>query len=218
MTTYEKNNLAMAAGLALTVISYTVGVLAGWLSEINYLEIFCVFTSYVCTVLCVLQSRTNYYWGLASVAAYSLLFFQSNLYSSMVLNLYLVPTLIWGWYRWRSDDDPRPVTRVDLGWWPVYVVVTLVVWWNLVQISSAMGAVLPVGDSFILAGSILAQFLLDQKKIENWIVWFVVNVVSIKVYSDAGLYLVAFQYVFFLLNTLVGSWAWFKSMKGAQHA
>ena len=210
MSTLEKNIVAIVAGAILTAVSYWIGLRFNWITELNWLEIFSVYTSYACTILCVLQSRTNYIWGVVSVVALSFLFYQSGLYSSMVLNIYLIPTLIWGWFRWRSDAEPRPVTFVGALWWPVYLLITLSVWWTLVQISSYMGATLPVNDSFILAASILAQFLLDQKKLENWIVWAIINVVAIKTYQEAGLALVAFQYVFFLLNTVWGFVMWNK--------
>ena len=213
MNTLEKNIFSIGLGSVLTAISYVTALHFGWITELNYLEVFAVVTSYVCTILCVLQSRSNYLWGAVTVTAYSLLFYQSSLYSSMVLNLYLFPTLLWGWYRWQSDADPRPVTFVKNLWWPVYLVFTGAVWWILVQVTTHMGAALATGDSFILASSILAQFLLDQKKIENWAVWAIVNVVSIKVYHDAGLTLVVFQYIFFLANTAWGAFAWRNSMK-----
>jgi nicotinamide mononucleotide transporter len=212
-TTLEKNIFSIVLGTVLTVLSYGIGMKFNWITELNWLEVFSVYTSYVCTILCVLQSRTNYIWGVVSVIALSVLFYQSNLYSSMVLNIYLIPTLIWGWFRWRSDEEPRPVTFVGKFWWPVYLFVTVSVWYVLIQISEYMGAVQAPMDSFILAASILAQFLLDQKKLENWIVWAIINVVAIKNYMDAGLALVAFQYVFFLLNTVWGFVMWNKTRK-----
>lgn len=213
MNTLQKNALAIVLGGILTAISYMTAMHFNWITEVNNLEVFAVVTSYVCTILCVLQTRSNYLWGAVTVAAYSVLFYQSSLYSSMVLNIYLFPTLLWGWYRWQSDEEPRPVTFVKPVWWPVYLFLTVAVWWTLVQVTSYMGASLAGGDSFILAASILAQFLLDQKKLENWAVWAVVNVVAIMVYNEAGLTLVVFQYVFFLANTLWGAYAWRKSMK-----
>lgn len=68
-------------------------------------------------------------------------------------------------------------------------------------------------DTVILIGSMLAQFLLDNKKLENWIVWAVVNVVAIYVYAQAELYLAAAQIVLFLLNTVYGYWCWKRTMR-----
>jgi len=71
-------------------------------------------------------------------------------------------------------------------------------------------------DSLILAGTILAQFLLDNKKLENWAIWAIVNVLAIYTYLSTGLILVAFQYVFFLLNTVYGFVLWKGSMNHEQ--
>ena len=73
-------------------------------------------------------------------------------------------------------------------------------------------------DSTILAGTILAQFLLDNKKLQTWIVWAIVNVFAIYTYFTAGLSLVAFQYVFFLANTMYGYAMWKRGMNNENKA
>ena len=73
-------------------------------------------------------------------------------------------------------------------------------------------------DAMILAGTILAQFLLDNKKLENWAVWAVVNVFAIYTYATAGLALAAFQYVFFLANTVYGYIIWRRSKLASDQA
>lgn len=211
--TTKKILQSLVVAKVLTAVSYAAGLHFGWIDSVNWLEAFSVFTSYACTYLCVVQSRTNYYFGVVSVAALSLLFFESGLYASMALNIYLIPTLLWGWYRWGRDEVTRPVTFVKLKWWPVYIGLTGYVWYGLTEIASYLGATLPATDSFILAGSILAQFLLDQKKIENWAIWAIINVVAIYTYWNAGLVIVALQFIFFLANTVYGAYMWNKSMK-----
>lgn len=198
-------------GIVLTGLSYLCGILFGWISAINWLEIFAVFTSYSCTYLCITQRRINYPIGAISSAAYAYLFMQSGLISSAILNAYLVPTLIYGWIRWRKDDNTRPVTHIQLRWLPVYLLVTGVGYLGATLISQQFGGAMAWTDSLILASTILAQFLLDNKKLENWIVWAVVNVFAIYTYSTIGLPLVAFQYVLFLANTVYGYIIWKRS-------
>lgn len=202
-----------AIATALTAASYGIGLKYGFIEDVSWLEAASVWTSYVCTYLCVVQSRTNYIFGVISVILLSLLFYQSQLYSSMVLNIYLIPTLIWGWFRWGRDDNTRPVKFVELKWWPAYLGITAVVWFGLVKVTEYMGAAQAPLDSFILAASILAQFLLDQKKIENWGIWFVINVVAIYLYYKTGLFVVAIQYIFFLMNTVWAAYEWRKTME-----
>lgn len=200
-------------GLALTALSYIVGLHFGWLDAINWLEVFAVFTSYLCTYLCVMERRINYPIGAISTAAYCILFYQWGLLGSMVLNAYLTPSLLYGWLRWKRDDSTRPVKHVQVKWIPVYLIVTGLAYLGATQIMGAFGGVMVWTDALILAGTILAQFLLDNKKLENWLIWAVVNVFAIYTYASAGLALAAFQYVFFLLNTGYGYVMWRNSMK-----
>lgn len=197
----------------LTGASYGIGLHYKFIDSVSWLEASSVWTSYVCTYLCVVQSRWNYVFGVVSVILLSLLFYQSQLYSSMVLNIYLIPTLIYGWFRWGRDDNTRPVKFVELHWWPVYLGLTALVWYGLVTVTEYMGAVQAPLDSLILAASILAQFLLDQKKIENWGVWLGINIVAIYLYYQTGLFVVAIQYIFFLMNTIWATIEWRKTME-----
>lgn len=198
-------------GTILTVLSYVVGLSANWITEVNYLEAFAVFTSYVCTYLCVKERRINYPIGAVSTAAYCALFIQYDLVASAILNAYLTPLLAYGWFRWRRDEVTRPVTRMSIKMIPVYLVIAAAIFAGAAGITLAMGAKIILTDSAILLGTILAQFLLDNKKIENWFVWMGVNVFAIYTYWNADLKIAAFQYVFFLLNTFYGLYVWNRS-------
>lgn len=207
---------SLLVGTVLTALSYIIGLAAGWIQELNWLETFAVFTSYACTYLCVKERRINYPIGAITTAAYCILFMQNGLLLSAILNAYLVPTLIYGWFRWRKDTHTRPVTRIALKMIPVYLLVAGAGYAGAALISQAFGGAMAWADSVILAGTILAQFLLDNKKLENWIVWAVVNVFAIYTYSASGLPLVAFQYVFFLLNTVYGFVIWRRSKRASE--
>lgn len=200
-------------GIMLTALSYLVGLLAGWVTTLNWLEVFAVFTSYASTYLCVKERRANYPIGAISTAAYAILFMQSGLLSSAILNIYLTPTLLYGWLRWRKDTHTRPITHVAMKWIPVYLLVAGLGYAGAALISQRLGGAMAWTDAMILAGTILAQFLLDNKKLENWAVWAIVNIFAIYTYATAGLALAAFQYVFFLANTVYGYLIWRRSKR-----
>lgn len=202
-------------GIVLTALSYAVGFNMGWVATLNWVEVFAVFTSYACTFLCVMERRVNYPIGAVSNAAYSYLFFTFGLYASAIVTGYLTLALAYGWFRWKSDDETKPVSRVEAKWIPAYVISTAAFYLGALAFVTAIGGTLAATDTVILIGTILAQFLLDNKKIENWAVWAVVNVFAIYTYFTAGLALAAFQYVFFLANTAYGYYTWKKTQKQA---
>lgn len=205
--------VSLVVAVVATGLSYLIGMGAGWIDSVNLLEAAAVFTSYSCTYLCVKERRINYPIGALSTALYCILFVQAALFSSAVLNAYLTLLLIYGWYRWRADAVTRPVTRVQLKMVPLYLLATGAFFAGGLTLSVHFGGAVVWTDAAILALTILAQFLLDNKKLENWAVWALVNVFAIYTYFTGGLFIVGVQYIFFLANTVYGWYCWQKSHK-----
>ncbi len=207
---------SIALAIVLTALSYGVGLWMGWIVALNWLEVFAVFTSYSCTWLCTRQSRWNYPIGVITTAAYSLLFYQWGMLALAIFNLYLVFSLIYGWFRWGSDDNTRPVTRIPLKWYTGYgalglVILGLFLAANVLFNPAGLSALNPIDVGLAVASGV-AQFMLDNKKLENWSLWAIIDIVSIPFFIQSGLTLVAFQYIFFLANTYIGHVAWRKTM------
>lgn len=199
-------------GALMTGVSYVVGLQAGWISGIPVLECVSVFCSYACTYLCVKQSRWNYPLGMVATLSLAWLAYGQGLYGQVALNIYLPIALIYGWWRWGPDEKTRTVKHLELVWVPVYIAVTVACYVAVYVAVSAVGGTIPQVDAAILVLSILAQFLLDNKKVETWLVWIFVNILSIWLFFDQGLYLIAFQFVFFLGNAFWGWWSWMRTM------
>ena len=213
----NRQTQAIFVALFLTAFSYGAGLFAGWITEINYLEAFSVFTSYWCIFLCVFQSRWNYPIGAVSVAALCVLFYQQSLFASMTLQIYLFPTLLYGWWYWRADSNTRPVSTMTFPGWIIYFAVTGFVGAICMIENTYAGGANALWDSVILVGSILAQFMLDRKKLENWIIWFVVDIISVYVYWGQDLKILAIQMGLFGLNALWGLYEWYNSCLKRQY-
>jgi nicotinamide mononucleotide transporter len=133
-----------------------------------------------------------------------------------LFNLYLVFSLIYGWFRWGNDESTRPVTRIPMKWYAGYGAIGLVILGlfllaNLLFNPAGLAGLNPIDVGLAVASGV-AQLMLDNKKLETWSVWAAVDVVSIPFFIYSGLTLVAFQYIFFLANTVIGHIAWRKTM------
>lgn len=182
-------------------------------TPLNWFETGSVFFSFACTWLCTRQVRFNYVLAVISTSLLVITFWQAELYGSMALNIYLIPTVIYGWFVWGRDTNPRPVEHVKLKVLPIYLLVTGLTWLGALLVVKQAGGNMPIFDGWILVGTVLAQFLMDRKKLENWLVWIAVNVVSIVVYFQAGLYLLTFQFALFILNAAIAWFQWRRTMR-----
>lgn len=68
-------------------------------------------------------------------------------------------------------------------------------------------------DSLILTFSVLAQFMLMGRRIENWFVWLAVNTLAVPLYMTRGLNLTAGLYFLFWINAWHGLYQWRKELQ-----
>lgn len=73
-------------------------------------------------------------------------------------------------------------------------------------------SIVPFGDSFTTALSILGMWLLAQKHVEQWGFWFVVNVVSCGLYVWKGLYTTSILFGIYSVISVFGYFKWKKMM------
>lgn len=205
--------VSVAIGVVLTALSYAVAYLMQWDVTFNWLDALAVGTSYSCTWLCVVQSRLNYVMGVISVALYSLLFWQAGFTALAAFNLYMVGSLVYGWFRWGRDSQPRRVRNLQLDRWTVgYIAIGLTIAAACALTNMWFPGTFSTTDITITALSGVAQTMLDNKRLQTWHVWFVVNILSMWAFYHAGMFIVLLQYVMFTVNTVIGAVSWKRSM------
>ena len=79
-------------------------------------------------------------------------------------------------------------------------------------------AALPFADSAVTGASIAAQLLLNNRKIENWVLWIGIDVVAVALYLNRELYFFAALYVIFLVMSVIGLRQWIRSASEAAAA
>lgn len=172
--------------------------------------------SFVLSVATVwLNIRQNHWaWLLAilSSALYGMVFFDSKLYGDMGLQLVFISVSIWGWRQWLKGDDsnarlavtalaPRARWQAAAGWLAGFA---LLAWF----LKSYTDTDVPNADAFLTAGSLVGQLLLSRKKVENWHVWIIVDVLYVGLYLHKHLVLTAVLYAVFVAMAVAGLRAW----------
>jgi nicotinamide mononucleotide transporter len=181
-------------------------------TPLNPIELASVYFSFACTWLCTRQVRFSYVLAVISTTLLAVTFWQAELFGSMALNLYLIPTVIYGYFIWGKDSNPKLVENVKPRSAVFYILFTAITWAGAYFVITTLGGQMVALDGWLLVGTVLAQYLLDRKKLQNWMVWILVDVVSVYVYFQAGLYLLAAQFVLFGANAVYGHIQWKKTM------
>jgi nicotinamide mononucleotide transporter len=151
--------------------------------------------------------------AIASSALYGLLFWDARLYGDAALQLVFIAVACWGWWQWLrgTDDQGRPlhVNRLPPAVLVRALAAALLAW-------PLLGAFLdlftdtdvPYWDAFPTTLSLLGQWLLGRKHIENWPTWIAVNTVSVGLFAYKGLWLTVVLYAVFVGLSVAGWRAW----------
>ena len=170
----------------------------------------------VCVALFARQSVWAWPTGLVQVALFVYVFYEARLYADFGLHIVYVGLQLYGWYHWLygpRDDRPLPVTRLTPA--------AAVCWVSVAAAgTTGLGYVLdtftnadyPYWDSAIAALSLVAQYLIARKVLENWLFWIVVNVLGIGLYWVKGLYPTTVLYCVFLVLAVWGYLAWRRAL------
>jgi len=153
--------------------------------------------------------------GLINVTVSLFLFIDEKLYSDALQQVFYMVLLSYGWYKWTTSKNENPLKVTELTAQTLFLYLVFAT-----LIAGAMGyffdqftdAHVPYMDASATALSFLAQFLIAKKKIENWSIWIVVNVMYIGIYLYKDLYLYAGLFAIYLLLAVNGLMTWRKAM------
>ncbi|MEO8946336.1 MAG: nicotinamide riboside transporter PnuC [Gemmatimonadaceae bacterium] len=167
-----------------------------------------------------LSTRENIWsWptALVNVSLFTALFLESGLYSDTGLQVVYFVLSVYGWYEWLyggADRTAMTVSRTSRKTWLVLGVIAVVSWAVLSTVTSRLpGTKLPYLDAATTTVSLLAQWMMTRKLLENWTVWIVVDVVYVGMFIYKGLYLTAINYGIYLALAVLGYVAWKKSLR-----
>ena len=166
-----------------------------------------------------LSTRENIWsWptALVNVALFFALFYKSGLYSDTGLQVVYFALSLYGWYEWLYGGAGRTaitVSRTSRKTWIVLGAIGVVMWTALGAITSRLpGTALPYVDAATTTVSLLAQWMMTRKLIENWMIWIAVDIAYVAMFIFKGLYLTAFNYGIYLVLAVMGYIAWKKSL------
>lgn len=177
-----------------------------------FLEIVAVITGFACVYLQTRENVLAWPLGIISVVLYVYIFWDVRLYSDMILNSIYIILNVYGWWTWQEKKEESDNLKIERLKWPgqLMALVTIIVgtyfWGTLMQ--QTTDASFPYGDAFTTITSLVAQFLLTRKVIDNWFLWIIADVVAIYIYCTKGIYLTAGLFVGYLLLCILGWVQW----------
>ena len=166
--------------------------------------------------LSVRQNIWSWPTAIVNVVLYAIVFYEAKLYADMGLQVVYAVLSIYGWYEWLYGGAGRTELHVTRTGPRLGLLLALVAAVGSVVIGLFLhhetDAALPFMDSFLSSTSLVAQWMMTKKLLENWLVWIAVDVLYVGMFIFKGLLLTSALYAVFLALAIKGFLDWRRSM------
>lgn len=207
-------------------INYTLFTIGGD-TPVLLIDIVTSILGLTCVFLAGRNSKYNFWVGYLYTVALFLMFWNKNLYASLLLQPVSLTINILGHYRWthpkeneRSSQD-QSALKVSMMTWQerilaiVGVFLVAGLWgWTLDRLFPADPH--PYLDSCVTVLILMAQLLSALKKWDCWIAWLLVNVTQIILHISVGHVFMPIVCALYLINGIWSLFGWVRVYRKGQ--
>lgn len=157
--------------------------------------------------------------GLIATVITVYLLYLSGYLGDMVLNAYYSLMSIYGWYNWSRKDSDQTVLKISRTtskekiYGVIIFIVTLGIIYGVYQIFGNKIEPENYIDIFTSGIFFTGMYYMALKKIENWTLWIIGDIISIPLYAYRGLGLLSLQFLIFTVLAIQAYVSWYKILK-----
>jgi nicotinamide mononucleotide transporter len=184
--------------IVLEAIAFVFGIASVWYAKNENILVYP--TGIICTIITVYLLYINQYLG------------------DMMMNFYYSIMSIYGWWNWSRKKDDKyavPISRttskeklIGFGLFLLTMIITFTVY-------KAFDYTLEIPNYIDIVTSgifFTAMWYMATKKLENWTLWIIGDIITIPLYAYRGLGMLSLQYLIFTILAIYGYKQWKKSL------
>lgn len=192
---------------------------------LHYFEYFATAIAFIYVIFQILQKSLM--WPLAILAAvcYAVVYQHNGLYAMALVQCYLICAGIYGLVDWtRSKKDARKTEnegrilirpfQYSVGAVALLLsVAVFFVLYHFLKLTASPGdfSWRPMADAFMATGTMLATFFTGRRYIISWVMWFVLDSLSLGIYARLGMYPTMLLFSLYVIMAVVGYANWKKN-------
>ena len=192
-------------------------VIVFFISPDSVLGIVAGISGVISVVLCAKGKISFYFIGFVQTISYLILAWQNVFYGEVIENIFYLVTMVWGIFVWKKnsqtyDDGSAYVQakRFTPLKWVLSIAGTALATIGVGYLLTLMGSHQAYTDAATNVLAIFAQILMVRRYREQWIWWFVIDVICIKMWLVAGNMSMVAMYVAWTINCIYGWYNWSK--------
>jgi nicotinamide mononucleotide transporter len=189
----------------------------------SYLQISLEFIAFVLGILSVIYAKKEnilvYPTGLIATIITTYLLWVAGYLGDMIINLYFSIMSIYGWWNWARKNDAEdnlPITRTSFREKIIGIALFLITIIVVFGIYTFFDYKIKKDNYVdILASGIFftGMWYMALKKIENWTLWIIGDIIVVPLYAYRGLGMLSLQYLIFTLLAISAYLEWKKTLQ-----
>jgi nicotinamide mononucleotide transporter len=174
-------------------------------------------------LLSVWFAKKNNIWvfptGIINTAIYVYLLWKWSLLGDMMINFYYVVMSIYGWYHWtRKQDDVvvspiSKMTKVEKKQAIIIFILTILFVVVVYTFFNKFTHWTSYVDTLVTGIFFVGMWLMAKRKIENWILWIIGDIIAIPLFFFKGYSFTSIQYFIFTIIAIYGYIEWKKKLQ-----
>lgn len=202
-------------GIQLIITPFMVdsGMSVGW----NIFVLSASFIGTLATIVCAKGKISYYVWGFIQTIMFLILNIYLHLWVESAEQLYYLVTMVIGVFVWNKNTSKdteiikaKKFTLVKFVLMIICLVACSIVIYN---IDVALNGAAPLLDTLSLSIAIVANLLCGLCYKEQWILWFVLDIIQTILYFVIGQPIMAVMYIAWTINCIYGWYNWNKEQK-----
>jgi nicotinamide mononucleotide transporter len=191
--------------------------------DVNVLGMVSSITGVVCVVMTAKGHISCYYWGLVNIVTYVIIAYLASLYGEVMLNaLYYLPMQFIGIHLWKKNIGEKEVVKAKKMVKKEYVLYTIISIIGIIGygfILKYLGGNQPFVDATTNVLSVVSMYLSVRRYKEQWILWILVDIVSVYMWAvalingEANSAVMVLMWAAYLVNAFYGYINWSKLEK-----
>lgn len=189
------------------------------------LQIILEFLAFVFGIASVYFAKKENIWvyptGLISTTITVYLLYQASYFGDMTMNFYYSVMSIYGWYKWssKSIQNDLNITKINnqekiigifLFFFTIGITYAVYKFFNYsLEIPNYI-------DIFTSGIFFTAMWYMALKKIENWTLWIIGDVIAVPLFAYRGLGMLSLQYIIFTILAVLAYIEWKKILNKNQ--
>lgn len=179
-----------------------------------FIEALAVLFAVTYLLLAVKQDVKCWFAAIISSTLYFFIMYKAGLYMEAWLQIFYIIMAFYGIQQWTvtNNNQSKFIVRSwrwNTHFWVIAIIIILAIITGLL-LEKFTNAALPFLDGLTTWGAIITTYMVAKRLLENWIYWFVIDMISIYLFLSRGLFLTAILFCIYLIIIFFGYRSWIK--------